>query len=157
MHLSNLQRSQIPAFWLEEQYPDSFNQEPLPHRHFNHALTHAMKALGKLAAYSDALDHRQMDPVTHGENKELIEANQLHEDRGKWLADLVICAGRMAQQANIDLDAATEDRLIELGRRWGAEMPSTRPTVEELCRLLEAESDRKATALLPNGEVTVQR
>ena len=74
MNINNLQNSQIPAFWLEEQYPDSFNEAPLPHRHFNHALTHAMKALGQLAAYSDALDHRLMDSH-EGKISEAIEAN----------------------------------------------------------------------------------
>lgn len=149
MHLSNLQGSQIPAFWQDEQYPDEFNQQPLPHRHFNHALTHAMKALGRLASYSDALDHMQMGK-TGGRDP---EAEALHDQRAKWLADLVICAARMSQQIGVDLDAATTERLITLGQRWGMEMPSTKPTIAELEAILN-EPDRKVS-ILPNGEVVV--
>ena len=87
-----------------------------------------MKALGHLASYSDALDHMQMQKTGHADP----EAQVLHDQRAKWLADLVICAGRMAQQIGVDLDTATEERLVSLGRRWGIDMPSTAPTVEEL-------------------------
>ena len=89
--------------------------DPLPHRHYNHALTHALKALGGLAALSDALDHLRMiqrgydDPETQG----------YLDNAGKWLADLVICAARMSQQLRVDLDEETDKRVAALIERWG--------------------------------------
>jgi hypothetical protein len=50
----------LPRYWTDQSYPNSFNGAPLPHRHFNHSLSHAMKALVGLAALSDAMDHERM-------------------------------------------------------------------------------------------------
>lgn len=104
----------LPHWWNDSTYPDEFNNEPAPHRSYTHALGHAMKALGNLAALSDALDHRRM--AKHGANDP--EADILEANAGKWLADLVICSARMAEQLGIDLNAHTQDRIMVLVDRW---------------------------------------
>ncbi len=108
-------QGRLPEYWTDESYPDSFNQAPLPHRHFNHSLTHAMKALGGLAALSDAMDHSRMVNRGYADT----EAAQFQANAGKWLADLVICAARMADQINVDLDENTRNRINTLIERWG--------------------------------------
>ena len=108
-------QDRLPNFWTDQSYPDSFNETPLPHRHFNHAVTHAMKALGGLAALSDAMDHERM--VNRGYADP--EATEFQANAGKWLADLVICAARMAEQLHIDLDENTQHRVNTLIARWG--------------------------------------
>ena len=115
-----LVQEKLPAYWTDQSYPDSFNQQPLPHRHYSHALTHAMKALGGLAALSDALDHERM--VNRGYVDP--EAEQYMASAGKWLADLVICAARMAEQLGaighpVDLDENVQHRINTLIERWG--------------------------------------
>jgi hypothetical protein len=113
MNIKNLQDS-LPGFWTDETYPDGFNNNPLPHRHYNHALTHAMKALGGLSALSDALDHERLATSGYVDS----EAHGFRDSAPKWLADLVICASRMAQQLDINLDDATQDRVYALNARW---------------------------------------
>lgn len=108
-------QSRLPEYWTDETYPDGFNHHPLPHRHYNHALTHAMKALGGLSALSDAMDHERM--ATRGYVD--LEAQGYLDNAGKWLADLVICAARMSQQLRVDLDAETDKRVAALIERWG--------------------------------------
>lgn len=105
----------MPKFWSDKSYPDNFNYLPLPHRHYNHALTHAMKALGGLAALSDALDHQRMMERNNSDP----EYDSLRDNAGKWLADLVICAARMAEQLQIDLDEETQVRVATLTARYG--------------------------------------
>lgn len=102
-------QSRLPEYWTDQSYPDSFNGAPLPHRHYNHALTHAMKALGGLAALSDALDHERVDQEMEG----------YRSNAGKWLADLVICAARMSEQIDVNLSDATAARIQSLIDRWG--------------------------------------
>lgn len=109
-----LVQDRLRDYWTDESYPDDFNNRPLPHRHFNHALSHAMKALGGLASLSDALDHNRMD------NRAVEpEAEQFMANAGKWLADLVICSARMAQQLNVGLDSNVQHRINALIERWG--------------------------------------
>jgi len=108
----------LPKWWNDSTYPDEFNKEPAPHRSYTHALGHAMKALGGLAALSDALDHRRM--AKHGANDP--EADAFEANAGKWLADLVICSTRMAEQLGLDLDEHVQDRINTLIERWGADV-----------------------------------
>lgn len=121
MNICNLQHFELDGFWKDSDYPDAFNAEPLPHRHFTHALTHAMKALGGLASYTDALDHERMAKRGYADP----EAQMLDDSKAKWLADLVICASRMAQQSGIDLDQAVAQRVGTLRARWPSD-PSAR-------------------------------
>ena len=64
----------------------------------NHALTHMMKALGKIASALNDAEH---------ENRDLKS-----DEIGKYLADLVICAARLSHDV-IDLDAAVISRFAE--------------------------------------------
>lgn len=108
-------QARLPEYWTDQSYPDGFNQAPLPHRYYNHALTHAMKALGGLAALSDALDHERVANRGYTDP----EAQQLRDNAGKLLADLVICAGRMSEQLGLDLDVSVRHRINTLIARWG--------------------------------------
>src|SRR5271163_2944781 len=108
-------QARLPEYWNDKDYPDGFNGGALPHRHFNHALSHAMKALGGLASLSDAMDHDRMGKFPGGDP----EAEQFSANAGKWLADLVICASRMAEQHNVNLDEAVQSRIDTLIARWG--------------------------------------
>lgn len=105
----------LPRYWTDQSYPDDFNGAPLPHRHFNHSLTHAMKALGGLAALSDAMDHERMQNRGNSDP----EAEQYAASAGKWLADIVICSARMAEQLQINLDDSVQYRINTLIERWG--------------------------------------
>lgn len=117
MNIRDLEQD-LPSFWTDGQYPERFNSEPLPHRHFSHAMAHAMKALGGLAAYSDALDHNYMDK--HGNADP--EADAFRENAEKWLADLVICASRMAAKLPmpISLDESVAKRVAQIQARWAS-------------------------------------
>lgn len=70
-----------------------------------HALFHAMKATGKLAAAADEHDHRGADmaPAVSFAGCE------------KYLADLVICAMKMGTEINVDLEVVVKNRMIEKG------------------------------------------
>lgn len=72
---------------------------------FKHALFHAMKATGKIAGAADDHDHNgaTTDPAV-----------SFHECN-KYLADLVICAMKMASEASINLEKAVESRMKEKG------------------------------------------
>lgn len=104
-------QEQLPKYWTDQSYPESFNIHPLLHRHFNHALIHSMKATGSLAALADKLDHNG-----EGSDQEEIE---FRTNAGKYLADLVICAARMSEQLEIDLDENVQYRINTLIQRWG--------------------------------------
>lgn len=84
-------------------YSDEFNDNRQRHKHFAHALTHAMKSMGELAAFVERLDHQNMIPP------------QMAVDVAESLADLVICATRMAEVVGfmkpIDLARAVKERL----------------------------------------------
>lgn len=89
--------------WDLKSYTDEFINEGLPeHRDARHALLHVMKATGKLAAAFEPLDHfghPDFDPSAVA----------------PYLADLVICAMRIAQTVPgmrpIDLEKAVAERL----------------------------------------------
>ncbi len=91
--LRNIQ-NQLP--WTIK-YSRDFHANPQSHKDFAHALTHVLKAAGKLAATVDDLDHRR----------------ESQDEYEKYIADLVICALRMANTAPIpiDLHSAVINRL----------------------------------------------
>ncbi len=79
-------------------YSRDYRANPQSHKDFSHAILHAQKALGKLAAMADNLDHRRYEK----------------EAPSRYLADLVICALRMANtypDLEIDLQEAVMDRI----------------------------------------------
>lgn len=92
--------------WLQKnlpwqgQYTDTFERGP-KHNHFAHNVLHLAKAVGKLAAAVEPLDHRNGTVTGHVSTA---------------LADVVICALRLANvcpERAIDLEAAVIERLKE--------------------------------------------
>lgn len=71
-------------------YSAEFGQNPLPHKVFSHALTHVGKALGRLFGLSDDLDHDPSPLYTRN--------SAVGDPYKKYLADVVICAARAAQE-----------------------------------------------------------
>lgn len=82
-------------------YSREFNSAQLSHKHFTHAIIHAMKAIGNLSAYVDSLDHGRKSEATQ-------------QDIHNWIADLVNCALRMANtnpSGEFDLERAVIERM----------------------------------------------
>lgn len=82
-------------------YSDKFRALDLPYKDFQHAITHTMKALGKLSAIIDDADH--------GEGMFFPPA-----DVEKYLADVIICAIRAASvnpMGPIDIERAVIRRI----------------------------------------------
>lgn len=91
-------QSSLP--WTAHYHRD-FRNSPMTHKDFGHALLHVHKAGGKLAAI--------IDEAEHGGN------DFKHEEVGKYIADFVICALRMANTCPggvIDLQRFVEDRIV---------------------------------------------
>lgn len=81
-------------------YSRDFRASPMSHKDFGHALLHVQKAAGKLAALVNDAEH----------GGSLF----LPEDTDKYIADLVVCALRMANTCpgrTIDLQRAVENRI----------------------------------------------
>ncbi len=81
-------------------YHRDFRSSPMTHKDFGHALLHIMKAAGKLAAV--------VNEAEHGGN----DFNP--DDVDKYVADMVVCALRMANTCPghiIDLQQAVQDRI----------------------------------------------
>lgn len=116
MNIKDVQ-STLPEYWTDQQYPDEFNNSAMPHRHYTHAITHSMKALGNLAAFSDAMDHQRMQNRAGAQPDE--EALAYKANAPKWLADMVICTARMAEQIGADLERAVNERIQTLKDRHG--------------------------------------
>ena len=101
MNLSMLQTS-LP--WTVR-YSQDFRANPMSHKDFSHAILHAQKALGKLADFVDRMDHDRTiaDMAAAG--------GQVH---GAYVADLVVCALRMANTfpgQSLDLAKAVVERI----------------------------------------------
>lgn len=82
-------------------YGEGFKLNPTTYKDFQHALVHISKASGKLWTMVEDADHDR-------------ESFFPKEDVEKYLADLVICAMRMANTnptGPIDLQAAVIHRL----------------------------------------------
>lgn len=81
-------------------YHRDFRNSPMAHKDFGHALVHVTKAAGKLAAVVNDAEHGGSDFAL--------------EDVDKYVADLVVCALRMANTCPgriIDLQRAVEERI----------------------------------------------
>lgn len=82
-------------------YHRDFRSTPMVHKDFAHALLHIHKAGGMLAAVVNDAEHGGHDFD--------------HATVGKYVADMVICALRMANTCPngvLDLQRAVEDRII---------------------------------------------
>lgn len=85
-------------------YSADFRASPMTHKDMAHALTHVHKAGGMLAALVDDMDH----------HKEIADSRPQLDACRKYVADLVICALRIANTwpgGPIDLQREVEDRL----------------------------------------------
>lgn len=90
-------QTQLP--WTIHYHRD-FRASPQSHKDFQHALIHVMKAAGKLASLVNDAEHAGCEFKP--------------EDTDKYVADLVVCALRMANTCPgriIDLQTATQDRI----------------------------------------------
>lgn len=81
-------------------YSRDFRASPMSHKDFGHALLHVAKACGKLAAVVNDAEHggSEFKP----------------DDVDRYVADLVVCALRMANTCpgrTIDLQRVVEDRI----------------------------------------------
>lgn len=107
-------QSSLP--WTSHYHRD-FRSSPQTHKDFGHALLHVHKAGGKLAAIIDDAEHAGYDWAD--------PANRA--DVEKYVADLVICALRLANTCPdgvIDLQRAVEQRLLAKNNQRPA-LPST--------------------------------
>jgi hypothetical protein len=94
---------QVRLPWTIKMSTD-FRSNPQAHKEFAHALLHVHKAGGKLAALVDDMDHRREDALKP----------ELRADVEKAIADLVICALRLANtvpNGPIDLERAVIERI----------------------------------------------
>lgn len=100
-------------------YHRDFRATPMTHKDFGHALLHVHKAGGKLAAIIDEAEHAGFDFADTAKRAEV----------GKYIADFVICALRMANTCPdglIDLQRAVEDRLTAKNNQLAAVAPALR-------------------------------
>lgn len=91
-------QTQLP--WTIHYHRD-FRSSPMAHKDFAHALLHVFKAAGKLATLVNDAEHGGCEFKP--------------EDTDAYVADLVICALRMANTCPghvIDLQRVTEDRIL---------------------------------------------
>lgn len=101
-------------------YSRDFRANPQTHKDVSHALLHVVKATGKLCALADDMDH----------DREVADDPTLRERYSKYVADLVVCALRIANEfpgGHIDLHDAVVSRIRTKNTPTGLE----EETVEE--------------------------
>ena len=101
-----------------------FRANPLAHKDFAHALHHVAKAAGKLHGLADDMDH----------DREVADSPDLRDRFGKYVADLVVCALRIANTfpgGVVDLEAAVVARIEEKNPIPPVAFPPIIPEVEE--------------------------
>lgn len=93
-------QAELPGLWTDEQYSLEFRQDPCPYKDFQHALLHVGKAMNRLNEMVEAADHGAVSfPPA---------------DVEKYVADLVICALRLAIKnptGEFDLERAVFGRI----------------------------------------------
>lgn len=85
-------------------YSQDFRSSPISHKDFSHALHHVSKAAGRLHALADDMDH----------DRDISLTVSLKESYGKYIADLVVCALRLANTfpgGSLDLQQAVHERI----------------------------------------------
>jgi len=100
--MGNVQRLQegLKKLWTNELYSEKFNKSPLVYKDFDHALKHVLKAGVRLLEMVEEADHG-------GSHFEIPAVE-------KYVADLVICAVRLANVAPngaLDLEKIVFDRI----------------------------------------------
>ena len=136
MELRHIQ-NQLP--WTIK-YSRDFRANPQGHKDFTHALIHAQKAAGKLCELVDDLDHRRESDV----------------QPAKYIADLVVCALRMANTlpgGRIDLQAAVIFRIEDKNEAQLERSPySVENLIAQISRLneqLNKAHQRRRLGMLP--------
>ena len=87
-------------------YSRDFRASPQSHKDMAHAMHHVSKAAGHLHALADDMDH----------DREIADDATLRDRYGKYVADLVVCALRIANTfpgGVLDLQAAVQDRIVQ--------------------------------------------
>jgi hypothetical protein len=110
-----LRELQTTLPWTAHYHRD-FRASPQTHKDFGHALLHIHKAGGKLAAILDEAEHSGFDWADPSKRAEV----------GKYVADMVICALRMATtcpDGQLDLQRLVEDRLTAKNNQLAAVAP----------------------------------
>lgn len=102
MNLRDLQQHQPWGTKVREQYKSEVQSDE---RQIAHAITHAVKAAGRLTELVEASEHADGLPVNA-------------RDAQKYVADLVVIALRLAKLLNIDLDRAVITRIKEKNHDW---------------------------------------
>jgi hypothetical protein len=100
-----LRELQTNLSWLGR-YSRDFRANPQSHKDFGHALLHVLKAAGKLSVLVDEIDH----------DHEVAHDPSLREKHGRFVADLVYCALRLANTfpgGVLDLEAEVLRRISE--------------------------------------------
>ncbi len=100
-------------------YHRDFRSSPQTHKDFGHALLHIHKAGGKLAAIIDDAEHAGFDFADPAKRAEVE----------KYIADMVICALRMANTCPdgvVDLQRAVETRLAAKNNQLAQVAPALR-------------------------------
>ncbi len=95
-------------------YHRDFRATPMTHKDFAHALLHVHKAGGKLASILNDAEHGGVDWANL----------TVRGDVEKYVADMVICALRMATtcpEGQIDLQRAVENRLTAKNNQLASE------------------------------------
>jgi hypothetical protein len=85
-------------------YSTDFRSSPMTHKDFAHTLHHVSKAAGHLHALADDMDH----------DRALADDPELRERHAKYVADLVVCALRLANVfpgGVVDLQTAVHQRI----------------------------------------------
>jgi hypothetical protein len=99
-------QAEIARRWGSSAYGPAYLARTDPQRDAHHAVLHVTKALGKIAGLLDELDHD-----TDGTTAAFVAKHGLP---GPYLADLVICAARIAERwpgGAINLGKAVAERL----------------------------------------------
>jgi len=100
-------QEELPKLWTGELYSQEFKASPSCYKDFQHALLHIMKAAGKLLEMVEEADHAGPESMFEGSSK--------------YIADLVICAARLAIKnpaGAIDLQEAVLNRIYrKMGKK----------------------------------------
>lgn len=102
LSLGDMQRSQPWTVPYSSRFEDAASAIRLPYLYATHAVMHAAKSVGKLAAVFEALDHR--DSLATDEENKTIQAMS---------ADLVTAAMRLANLGSFDLETVLRERVLE--------------------------------------------
>jgi hypothetical protein len=109
--MTTIRQLQTSLPWTVHYHRD-FRSNPQSHKDFGHALLHVFKAAGKLASLVNDAEHGGCEFTA--------------EETDRYIADLVVCALRMANTCpgrTIDLESAVVDRIAKKNAAEEAGVP----------------------------------